>query len=248
MSSRIGDRPDRSLAAERGRARACVVIGLFAVGLTPLALTRCDYSDYPLEPTFCDDWCFTLRRVACDQEPENCVRDCEADREPRCAAEHEQLRACYAASPPESFSCVGQGFGSDIRPREGVCQSERDALIACAAPDEYACVRMCREVDAAQPPEDETPLADPEDCPSREIPCGNLCRRLSDGDIAEAVAGLGGGLDEDEPPTVEQARSVLECAADAARECRDDARSGSVGPPQSWQSVLFRCAIQAPGR
>jgi hypothetical protein len=219
---------------------------LFAIGLTPLLLAQCDYSTYPLAPTFCDDWCYTLRRLACDQEPENCVRACEADREPRCADQHEALRLCYAAEPVESFVCVGQGFGADIRPRAGVCQSERDTLIQCAAPDEWRCIEMCREVDAEQPPEDESPLPDPRVCPAREIPCGNLCRQLSDGDIAEAVAGLGGGLDEDEAPSVEQARAVLECAAELARECREDARAGNDRPPQNWQSLLFRCAIQAP--
>jgi hypothetical protein len=231
------------------RPRGCVVIGLFAMGVIPFALSRCGYSDYPIAPTFCDDWCFTLRRVPCEQEPENCVRSCEAEREPRCAAEHEALRACYAAEPPESFACVGRGFGADIRPLRGVCQAERDALIACAAPDEWQCLQLCREVDAEQPLESDEPLAAPERCPSREIPCGNLCRRLSDGDIAEAAAGLGGGLDEDQPPSAEQARALLECAAEAARQCRDDARAGTgSGPPQSWQSLSFRCAIQAPGR
>jgi hypothetical protein len=248
MSLQFGDRDDRSRRSSKPRQRACVVVGLFGMGLTPLLLARCDYSAYPIEATFCDDWCFTLRRVPCDQEPENCVRDCEADREPRCAARHEALRVCYAAMPPESFVCVGQGFGSDIRPREGVCQVERDALIGCAAPQEWRCLQQCRDVDAAQPPEDETPLEDPGDCPSRAIPCGNLCRQLSNGDVAEAVAGLGGGLDEDEPPTIEQARAVLECAAELAQECRVSARAGSAGSPQSWQSVLFRCAIQAPGQ
>jgi hypothetical protein len=250
MSLQIGDRDDRGLRTRRSRARprACVVVGLFGVCLTPFLLARCDYSDYPIEPTFCDDWCFTLRRVPCDQEPENCVRDCEADREPRCASEHEQLRVCYAAEPTDSFVCVGQGFGSDIRPRPGICQAERDALIACAAPEEWECVQLCRDVDAAQPPEDETPLPDPRLCPGRDIPCGNLCRQLSDGDIAEAVAGLGSGLDEDETPSTEQARAILECAARDAQECRENARAGSTLSPQSWQSLLFRCAIQAPGQ
>lgn len=230
----------------RARSPACVATGLFAVCLSPLLLARCGYSDYPIDPTFCDDWCHTLRRVACDQEPENCVRACEADREPRCAGEHEQLRACYAAEPAASFVCIGQGFGADIRAREGICQAERDALIACAAPDEWQCLQTCREVDAEQPAEDETPLPDPRQCPSRDVPCGNLCRQLSDGNIAEAVAGLGSGLDEDEAPSPEQARAVLECAALAAQRCRASARAGSIGSPQSWQSLLFRCAIQAP--
>jgi hypothetical protein len=247
MVRRIDDRCDRGAARDvRARSRACVATGLFAVCLIPLLLAQCDYSQYPIEPTFCDDWCYTLRRLTCDQEPENCVRACEADREPRCAGEHEVLRACYAAEPVESFVCVGQGFGADIRPRQGVCQTERDALIACAAPDEWQCLQLCREVDAEQPPEDETPLPDPRQCPGREIPCGNLCRQLNDGNIAGSVAGLGSGLDEDEPPSPEQARAVLECAAEAAQECRENARAGMTGSPQTWQSLLFRCAIQAP--
>ncbi|MET0410755.1 MAG: hypothetical protein ABW217_05645, partial [Polyangiaceae bacterium] len=142
MARRLDDQhaldPERGAERDvRARSRACVATGLFAVCLSPFLLAQCDYSAYPIEPTFCDDWCYTLRRVACDQEPENCVRACEADREPRCASEHEVLRACYAAEPVESFVCVGQGFGADIRPRQGVCQPERDALIACAAPDEW---------------------------------------------------------------------------------------------------------------
>src|SRR5688572_10187652 len=154
--------------------RASIAIGLFA-----LALTRCDYSEYPLPPTFCDDWCLVLLRVPCDQEPENCVRDCEADRTPACAAQHEQLRACYAAAPRESFVCAGQGFGSDVRPLPGVCESERDALIACAAPEEWQCLQICREVDGARPPESDEPLPREAECPAPAIPCGNLCRRLS---------------------------------------------------------------------
>jgi hypothetical protein len=244
MALQINARDDRRLGAEvaRARPRACVAVGLFAVCLTPLLLARCGYSDYPIEPTFCDDWCHTLRRIDCDQEPENCVRACEADREPRCAAEHEALRACYQAEPPGSFVCVGQGFGADIRPRTGVCQGARDVLIACAAPDEWECLQVCREVDAAQFPESDEPLNEPEECPARDIPCGNLCRRLSDGDIAEQVAGLGGTFDSDAQPSPEQLRTVLTCAAIRGRNCREADRAGQPRAAEDWQYALFRCA------
>lgn len=220
--------------ARRTRAHGFIAIGLFAFGLT-----RCDYGEYPLPPTFCDDWCFTLRRIPCDQEPENCVRDCEADRTPSCELEHEALRQCYGSEPPQSFVCVGEGFGAQIRPLRGVCQAERDTLIACAAPDEWECLQVCRDVDARQPEESSEPLPDEAICPRRDIPCANLCRGLSDGDVSEAVQRLGGT----QSVPLESARVILECAAERGRSCREAARAGVASVIETWQAALVRCAL-----
>src|SRR5690606_36471649 len=126
MSSRV--RPLRTPLEERSRKR--LASGRLAGAARPLltlasgylAATGCDYTEYPIEATFCDEWCRVLRRTGCEQEPQNCIRDCESSRaSDLCFALQATLLDCYESVPPDRFECVGQGFQSTVRPRPEIC-------------------------------------------------------------------------------------------------------------------------------
>src|SRR5688572_20109926 len=92
---------------------------LLGVGSLGAWVTDCDTSDYPLDPTFCDEWCRVLMRPGCDQEPENCVRNCERSIAPaECFELQATLLECYRATPASEFVCAGQGFQTSARPHE----------------------------------------------------------------------------------------------------------------------------------
>jgi hypothetical protein len=131
-----------------------------------LALGACA-TEYPLDPTPCDDLCHATLRVACDEEPEDCVRNCElADLEPACEQTRQELTSCYSQAPNDAFVCVGDGFDSTIRVRDEICQRERDALLSCQEPDMAECLALCRPL---QQQVVSAELATPT-LPSREAP------------------------------------------------------------------------------
>jgi hypothetical protein len=218
-----------------------------AVGVLAAWLTRCDYTDYPLEPTFCDEWCRVLLRSNCDQEPENCVRTCERSIAPaECFDLQVALLDCYRATPDDQFVCSGQGFQQNARPEEWVCPGERDALIDCAYPEVKVCLDVCRAVEQSQVGDasaDASASSEPS-CPSHDIPCDSICwvaRRylvqLSDG---------GDTLDASGPADAASlgalAPLVIDCALDRAQACR--AGDSPDGGDQNWASVLLECAEQ----
>ncbi len=109
-----------------------------------ILLSACSNS-YPIEPTFCDEFCRVTLRAGCDQEPENCVRECETGKVRKsCQLRHQALLECYQRAPDDAFVCVGSGFGSSIRVRDGVCRSERDELLTCERPEVSECLELCR--------------------------------------------------------------------------------------------------------
>jgi hypothetical protein len=156
------------------RARQMLLV---AVGAVAAWGTHCDYTDYPLKPTFCDEWCRVLLRSNCDQEPENCVRNCERSLAPQECTELEgTLLQCYQAVPASEFVCSGQGFQQIARPEERVCQSERDSLIDCAYPEVKLCLDVCRALESSYAdaePFDSGPAG--RVCPSSDIPCDSIC-------------------------------------------------------------------------
>jgi hypothetical protein len=197
-------------------------------------VTDCDYTEYPIEPTFCDDWCHVLLARDCDQEPENCVRNCERSLAPAgCFELQKTLLACYQSTPTSEFTCSGQGFQSFARPDENACPSERDALIDCAYPSVKLCLDVCRgiETDAGA---DAGDAGNPEGriCPSHDMPCDSICwagaELYSDVDAAALDAGTAQGV----------VSLVLECAVERAETCRT--ATGEV-EDANWASVLSDC-------
>jgi hypothetical protein len=149
-----------------------------------LLVAGCD-TVYPLEPTFCDDWCRATLRAGCDEEPENCVRECEQNRvDASCVKLQQSLLECYQRAEDSAFTCVEVGFGNATRVAGGECQSERDALFECEAPGIGACLVTCRNIQAnqqaqadgsAEPSSAETMNA----CPALDVPCESACWNLT---------------------------------------------------------------------
>jgi hypothetical protein len=213
-------------------ARPLVLAGVIAIAASG---THCDYTDYPLKPTFCDNWCRVLFRSNCEQEPENCVRLCEQSATPaQCKEREATLLSCYEATPPSEFVCSGQGFQQIVRPEERVCQLERDSLIDCAYPEVKVCLDVCRAAESSQVDAGIDAGASPQNrCPSRDIPCDSLCwaaqRELEqfrrDGGLAAGLRDLAG--------------AVMACATRRADACRNGEGDGG---PMNWTRTLLECA------
>lgn len=215
-----------------------------------VTLTNCDYDDYPLEPTFCDDWCRVLLRADCEQEPENCVRSCERSvAQGDCFPLQEQLLSCYDGTKPSDWACTGSGFQTTPRPDETLCQPERDALIACAYPSVKQCLDVCRAVETAVQADAGPDAQNPPGraCPSRDIPCDSICWLL--------VAGYAGGEGDDagasDAGSVSSsvASDLIDCALGRADACRSGEVDGGDASPGSlqatWGTALRDCAEAA---
>jgi hypothetical protein len=204
-----------------------------------VVVTACDYDEYPIEASFCDDWCQTLRRTSCDQEPENCVRDCErALPSAACLSHQATLLDCYRSTPSDQLVCVDQGFQGQIRPMPEICRPERDALVACAAPRVLSCIELCRELDAADPvvASDSTAEAP---CPVSPLPCERLCWTLDAIVSGEAPQG------PDASPIDARALGapLITCAHEGARRCWETAALPDAALARvSWTDVLLECA------
>lgn len=139
--------------------------------------TNCS-NEYPIEPTFCDDFCRATLRSGCNSEPENCVRECELQAiEPECHSKRDELLRCYKNAPDEAFEC--SGFAG-TRVKDGVCQRERDAILTCELPQMAPCLGFCRPYQAAldervQAPHD---AGVSEHCPLLRQSCEGICWNL----------------------------------------------------------------------
>ena len=98
-----------------------------------MAAPSCDYNSYPLEPTFCDDWCRATLRADCE-------RGFSLD---RCESELRALTNCYSQASADGFTCSPVGT-SVAKPQ--TCEAERDTWLACEAPDVHECVKFCRPI------------------------------------------------------------------------------------------------------
>lgn len=173
-------------------------------------------------------------RPGCDQEPENCVRNCERSIAPaECFDLQEALLECYRATPPSEFTCSEQGFQTSARPDESVCPAERDLLIECAYPDVLACLNVCRDVEAqnaSDAGDAGTTGPSGNTCPAHDIPCDSICwagRQY----LAESNVDAGS--------VSELATLVIGCAVERADACR--AGTGAEAEDANWASVLGDC-------
>jgi hypothetical protein len=224
--------------ATRPSVRAARVLAAVAAGY--VCITACAYSDYPIEATFCDDWCRVLRRTGCEQEPENCIRDCEGSlSSPRCRDHQAALLACYESTPADRFACVGQGFQSTVRPQPEICTEQRHALIGCEAPRVLACIEACSALDTSSAVSafaDAGARSMGERCPEPPFPCERLCWEL------DARGGGGGDFATLGEP-------AIRCALARANECRAAELSdptpvepADTGEPLSWTRLFLECA------
>lgn len=204
-------------------------------------------------------------RVDCEQDPENCIRDCEASRaSSECLLVEQELADCYSRAPVQDFVCVGRGFRSTPRPREGVCEVERDALVECQFPEVKACFDLCRELEAGLTSPDEDRVAgegavgselssaeiSPSACPPRDIPCETLCWNLNDfaqylRDTTDSSPEAGAG-DEFES-SLELFGGLIGCTLDRANACYAAEQEGSLSETDAvsdWERLLWECAAQ----
>lgn len=107
-----------------------------------LALAACD-PGYTLVPTPCDDYCHATQRGGCkDDDPAECVRDCESQGSaPRdaCVASRRALDDCWLRLDPSAFACVD----NHTRLPDDQCQDERRALDECLEPGSSPCFDEC---------------------------------------------------------------------------------------------------------
>jgi len=235
-----------------------------------MCLLRCADETYPLDPSLCDRWCRVQLRAGCDEEPENCVRNCERSRAPAgCTAPEGELLGCYERAAPSDFACSEQGFLTIARPEVWVCQKERDALIECAHPEVKACLDLCRVFAASYAAGIEPDASAPERrvCPVRDVPCDSLCWIVrgytpppvpdagspSDADLpdtgepdAGADAGpVDGGPSLDAGVLDPRFIALFECMvrrADACYAGEPLVDGGSPDAGANWASSLFECA------
>lgn len=135
--------------------------------------------DYPLAPTYCDDFCRATVPSDCPYEPENCVRDCELWRiDEACVRGRDELLHCYEQAPAEAFVCRGRG--DPVVVRDETCRTERDAVLVCELPPIAACLEPCRllqnAVDAqARDNANSATGQTPRECPLLDQSCESLC-------------------------------------------------------------------------
>ncbi len=160
--------------------------GLAVAGIL-LGMPSCS-PEYSLAPTFCDDWCLATLLPGCENEPNECVSDCELTKATDdCFALQEELLSCYEGQTREAFVCAGSDFSAETRVVGGICEAERDALFECEAPGIGACLSFCRQTQAEQldnvsdsapglMPSEKSPDDDsPQECPIIDQPCEQLC-------------------------------------------------------------------------
>ena len=222
---------------------------LVALAAGYLAFTGCDYTEYPIEATFCDDWCRVLRRTGCEQEPENCIRDCESSRaSDRCLALQSSLLDCYESAPADRFECVGQGFQTTVRPRPEICTEQRQELIRCEVPRVMECIDVCQALDASDPSRaadagaPSTSASTVSDCPEPPFPCERMCWEL-DARFGRGRPTTQTAIDRtDDTNLAAIGEPYMRCAQASAAECRA-ARSST---PEGMSSAVDESTSDVP--
>lgn len=233
---------------------ALCLLSAFAAG--HVTFTGCDYNEYPAEATFCDDWCQVLRRTGCDQEPENCVRDCEsALPSDSCFPLQASLLECYQSVPADRFECVAQGFQSTVRPSPEICTEQRHALIRCEVPRVMQCIEACAALDTSDPASRSGDAgvvpsgAEAARCPEPPFPCERLCWEL-DARFGRGQPTTLRDIDRtDDTDLRAVGEPLIRCARERAATCRADlqpqgarASAGVLPGRLSWTSAFLECA------
>lgn len=159
----------------RGRQRT--IVGVLLIWSLALGLLVGCQNDYPVEPTFCDDWCLALEGTACSDEPAVCVRRCEEGLATGdCALAQRDLLGCYQHSDKAIFTCSD----GEQRVRDGFCQNERDALYECSQPGIGECLSSCRvlQTTLSEGPTDASTDRPDVACQVRGQSCEKICWAL----------------------------------------------------------------------
>lgn len=216
--------------------------------------------EYVLEPTFCDDWCRVARADGCENQPDECVKDCELTRaSDDCFALQRDLFECYEDEDRSTFVCLGQGFGAETRIRDEACQAERDALFECEAPGIGTCLSLCRDIQEDQLQSIVEPMARPmerpvamqdagaEQCPLIDQPCESLCWTM----FSFTSEGLSrAGIGPNEVPSSDGENIAAECLQSVFLGCFADLlppdlmlpdTGAPLGPDADIGDVLDAC-------
>jgi hypothetical protein len=107
-------------------AFSCVLVGLLAAGCGDDS----DDSGSPFSAN-CQKLCTLTKPLNCPSDATDCVDYCEstAGLFPKCEAQIKAAYACAATKTTADFQCDDDGR---FEPKDGVCQTEEDAVIACA--------------------------------------------------------------------------------------------------------------------
>jgi hypothetical protein len=179
------------------------LVSLLLGGAAVLGAAACD-REYPLAPTFCDDWCDVALRHCFGYEPGTCVSECEADLRTTphaCETERRAVIDCVHSSPG-----AASGFCfSEVRPNDA-CEAEVDAATLCRAGGEEGvaaseCITYCSSVSLAT-------------CaPTADSDCEADCR----------ANGLG------TPACDRERNAAVQCLSGAVLPCEDVPSGGSGG-------------------
>ena len=211
---------------------------LLALAAGYVGVTACDYTEYPIEATFCDDWCRVLRRTGCEQEPENCIRDCEGSLpSERCRPHQVALLACYESTPADRFECVGQGFQSTVRPQPQICTEQRHALIGCEVPPVMACIEACVALDTSASGDAGVVVPSAGLCPEPPFPCERLCWELDARRADFAALGTSSRAE-----LAALGEPYIRCALQRAAACRAGVLEPPPALPMSWTGLFLECA------
>lgn len=241
------------------KRQSWAVLGLSVA--TFASVPSCDDDDYPLAPTFCDDWCHTILASDCGEFPRPCVRDCELTKaSDDCFLLQEELLECYEDNP-DSFVCAPGGFSDETRVADGVCQGERDVLFECEAPGIGSCLQACRGVQQEQL---DTIIESPAEmmtapetmdagvastCPVLDQPCEEICWTLFNFTSAGLIQA---GVDprSDAPSLLDASAGLLSGAASRQAACvlvalsacfADPMTEADAGLPTSIEFFLDSC-------
>ena len=140
----------------------------------------CESYEYPIDPTFCDDWCRATMRADCEgDQPDVCVRDCNTlDVAKNCRQLEQELLDCYAEKQAADFSCFAEGEEDPkSTPNAGVCEAEKQAFDDCQNADFTDCQDRCAKLVAEAQSAFEEASDDPQgwSCGSLRTDCECAC-------------------------------------------------------------------------
>lgn len=214
-------------------------------------------SEYPLGPTFCDDWCHVTLQPNCGEDPEDCVEGCELTRaSASCFPLQRELLTCYEGQSSSAFSCDEPGGESESRVEPGVCEAERDALFDCQAPGVGQCLEVCRATQKDQI--QRASLGDSnllnfdllaEDagmgagCPALDRPCEDICWSV----FSLQFDGLAAAGIATEESGAEELEGNLQCLQNTLLACLAISPAGPPSPDAGISAPTPGTELPRPG-